>query len=132
MLFSTNLIGIIIAAALTFRVLGFSPAILSKRGLGIVLCLLALIAVPLYISYGQIVEDRIMEENWQKERFLVNGKYVIIENTDLLRRGRKKILVMEVIVRDVLTRKDLNELKQKIKIHFPGELVVRAKTTYLP
>jgi len=132
LLFSTNLIGIIIAAALTFRVLGFSPAIRSKRGIGIVLCLLALITVPLYISYGQIVEDRIMEKNWQKERFLVNGKYVIVENTDMFRRGKKKILVMEVIVRDVLTREDLNEFKKKIKIHFPGELVIRTKTTYLP
>ena len=132
LLFSTNLIGITIAAALTFRILGFSPAIRSKRGLAIVLCLLAIITVPLYISYGQIVEDRIIEENWQKERFLVNGKYVIVENTDQLPRGGKKILVMEVIVRDVLTREDLNELKEKIKIHFPGELVVRAKTTYLP
>jgi uncharacterized hydrophobic protein (TIGR00271 family) len=132
LLFSTNLIGITIAAALTFRVLGFSPAIRSKRGLGIVLCLLALIAVPLYISYGQIVEDRIMEKNWKKERFLVNGKYIIVEQADFRRLGNKKIVVMEVIVRDVLTRQDLNEFKQKIKVHFPGQLVVRAKTVYLP
>ncbi len=132
LLFSTNLIGIIIAAALTFRVLGFSPAIRSKRGLAIVFCLLALITVPLYISYGRIVEDRIIEKGWQKERFLVNGKYVIVEKAVLRRQGDKKIVVMDVLVRDVLTREDMNEFKKKIETHFPGKLTIRAKTIYIP
>ncbi len=132
LLFSTNLIGIIIAAALTFRVLGFSPAIRSKRGLATVFCLLAVITVPLYISYGRIVEDRIIEKGWQKERFLVNGKYVIVEKADLRRQGDKKIVVMDVLVRDVLTREDMNEFKKKIHTHFPGKLTIRAKTIYIP
>jgi uncharacterized hydrophobic protein (TIGR00271 family) len=132
LLFTTNLVGIIIAAALTFRILGFSPAIRSKRKFAIVLCALAIISVPLYDSYGRIVEERIIEKSWRKERFLVNGKYIIVQNADLRRVGNKKVVAMEVIVRDVLTRQDLNEFKKKIKIHFPGKLVVRAKTIYLP
>jgi uncharacterized hydrophobic protein (TIGR00271 family) len=132
LLFSTNLIGIIIAAVFTFRILGFSPAIRSKRNLAIVFCLLALISVPLYISYGRIVEDRIIEKSWQKERFLVNGKYVIVERADLHRQGDKKIVVMDVAVRDLLTREDLNVFRKKIKTYFPGKLVIRAKTVYIP
>jgi hypothetical protein len=38
---------------------------------------LALISIPLYLSYDRIVEKVIIEKNWQKERFLVNGKYII-------------------------------------------------------
>jgi uncharacterized hydrophobic protein (TIGR00271 family) len=83
LLFATNLIGIIIAAAITFRILGFSPAIRSKRNLAIVFGLLALISVPLYMSYHRIVEERIIEKSWQKERFLINDKYVIVEKADL-------------------------------------------------
>jgi hypothetical protein len=132
LLFSTNLVGIIIAAALTFRILGFSPAIRSKRSMGIVLCLLALISVPLGVSYSRIVEDRLMEQRWQKERFLVNGKYIIVEQADLRSVGDKQVVVMEVVVRDLLTRMDLNEFKKKIRIYFPGKLVIRVKTVYLP
>jgi uncharacterized hydrophobic protein (TIGR00271 family) len=132
LLFSTNLVGILIAAAITFRVLGYSPAIRSKRSLGLVLCLLALIAVPLYISYHRIVEERIIEKRWQKERFLVNGKYVIVEKANLRREAGKKIVVMEVVLRDSMTREDMNEFKKKIKTHFPEKLVVRVKTVYIP
>ena len=132
LLFSTNLIGIIFAATITFRVLGFSPAIKSKRQLAIVLCLLALISMPLYISYGHVVEKHILEKSWQKERFLVNGKYIIVEKVELRRKENKKIVLMEVIVRDMLTRKDLNEFKKKIKIHFPEKIIVRVKTIYIP
>jgi uncharacterized hydrophobic protein (TIGR00271 family) len=132
LLFSTNLIGIIIAAVFTFRVLGFSPAIRGKRNLAIVFCLLGLISVPLYISYGRIVEERIIEKSWQKERFLVNGKYVIVERADVHRQGDKKIVVMEVAVRDLLTREDLNEFRKKIETYFPGKLIIRAKAVYIP
>jgi uncharacterized hydrophobic protein (TIGR00271 family) len=132
LLFSTNLIGIIIAAVFTFRFLGFSPAIRSKRNVAIVFCLLALISVPLYISYNRIVEERIIEKGWQKERFLVNGKYVIVERADLHRQGDKKIIVMEVAVRDLLTREDLNAFRKKIETNFPGKLVIRAKAVYIP
>jgi hypothetical protein len=125
-------VGIIVAAVFTFRILGFSPAIRSKRNLAAALCLLALISVPLGISYSRIVEDQIIEKSWRKERFLVNGKYIIIEKATLRRVEGKKVVVMEVVVRDVLTRQDLNQFKKKIKVHFPGKLIIRAKTVYLP
>lgn len=132
LLFSTNLVGIIIAAAVTFRLLGYSPAIRSKRSLGLVMLLLALIAVPLYASYSRIVEERIIEERWEKERFLVNGKYIIVEKANVLWQEEKKILVMEIHLRDVLTREDMNAFRKKINANFSSDIVVRAKTVYIP
>lgn len=132
LLFSTNLVGIIIAAALTFRVLGYSPAIYRKRGLVLVFLLLALIAVPLYTSYERIVDERILEKRWTKERFLVNGKYVIVDNADLRWQGGKKVLIMEVILRDLMTREDMKAFNKKLHIYFPGKMVFRIKTVYIP
>jgi uncharacterized hydrophobic protein (TIGR00271 family) len=132
LLFSTNLVGIVIAATLTFRMLGYSPAIRSKRNLGMVLCLLVLIAVPLYLSYNRIIEERVFEKGWQNERFLINGKYIIIESADLRRLGDKKIVVMEIVVRDQLNRDDMEEFKRKIQAYFPDKLIIRAKTTFIP
>lgn len=59
LLFSTNLIGITLAAAITFRVLGYSPLVYAKRGMSIVILLSVIISVPLYISYYQIVEKMV-------------------------------------------------------------------------
>jgi uncharacterized hydrophobic protein (TIGR00271 family) len=132
LLFSTNLVGIVIAAVLTFRMLGYSPAIRSKRNLGMVLGLLILIVVPLYLSYNRIIEERVFERGWQNERFLINGKYIIIESADLRRLGDKKIVVMEIVVRDQLDREDMEEFKRKIQAYFPDKLIIRAKTTFIP
>lgn len=132
LLFSTNLVGITLAAAFTFRILGFSPAVKSKKGIGIVLFLLCLIFIPLYLSYYQIVETRNLEQSWKEERFLVHGKYLIIQNARLTEYGNKDILTMDILSRELLSREDLAELRRKIKYHFSGDLVIRAKVVYIP
>ena len=132
LLFSTNLVGITVAATLTFRVLGYSPAVKSKRGISIVLLLLVLITVPLYLSYNRIVKTRGFEQSWQDERFLVHGKYLIIKNAHLSEYSNKDILTMDILARDQLTRSDLAELKRKISYNFSEDLVIRANVKYIP
>jgi len=51
LLFTTNLIGLTLAAALTFLVLGYAPLLRARRGLFISLVLMAMIAVPLSFSF---------------------------------------------------------------------------------
>ena len=132
MLFSTNLIGIIIAATFTFRALGFSAVVRSKRGLVVVFIFLALISIPLYLSYSRIVEDRVFEQSWQKERFLVNEKYLIIRKASIFRRGDRRIILMDVYAREPLTREDLNTFKRKIQVNFDKKLIIRINTFYIP
>ena len=132
LLFSTNLVGIILASAFTFRVLGYSPVIRGKRGIATVALFLALIAVPLSLSYDRIVQKRIIEKSWKKERFLVNGKYLIIQRARLSRRGGKELIFMDILARDALTRDDLMKFKQKIQTNFNRKLVLRVRTTYIP
>ncbi|MGW8161765.1 MAG: TIGR00341 family protein, partial [Desulfobulbales bacterium] len=132
LLFSTNLVGIVVAATFTFRLLGYSAAVKSKRGIGIVFFLLILISIPLYLSYNHIVETRMHEKSWQKERFLVHGKYLIIRQARLSEYGNRDILTVDILARDQLTRNDLAELKRKINYNFTEDLVIRANIIYIP
>ena len=132
LLFSTNLAGIILASAFTFRMLGYSAAVHGKRGIGVVALFLALITIPLYLSYDRIVEKRVVERGWKNERFLVNGKYLIIQKARLSRRGDKEVIFMDILARDQLTRSDLTAFKQKIQRNFTRKLVIRAKIIYIP
>ncbi|WP_428355054.1 TIGR00341 family protein [Methyloprofundus sp.] len=130
LLFSTNLIGITLAATLTFRFLGYSPVVYAKRGLSIVFVLFMVIAVPLYTSYDQIVEKISFESTFQKKRFFVNGKYIIVQKVKLNRGNEPKIVTAEILMRSTITRKDMLELKKKIQLHFPGKPIIRIKVTY--
>jgi uncharacterized hydrophobic protein (TIGR00271 family) len=132
LLFSTNLVGIIIAATFTFRVLGFSAVVRSKTSLVIVFIFLALISIPLYLSFSRIVEDRVFEQSLRKERFLVNEKYLIIIKASIIWRGDNRIILMDVLAREPLTREDLNAFKKKIQTNFNKKLVIRLKTFYIP
>ena len=118
LLFSTNLIGIIIAATFTFRILGYSAVVRRKASLVVVFIFMVLISIPLYLSYSRIVEDRVFEQSWRKERFLVNEKYLIIVKASIIRRGDKRIILMDILAREPLTRKDLNAFKKKIQANF--------------
>lgn len=131
LLFSTNLIGIILAATYTFFVLGYSPAVQGKFGARVVTLTLALITVPLYFSYNQIVEKLTIEKSMEQERYLVNGKYLIVHDAKLSRRGDIEVIFMEILARESLSRDDLNKFKQKIQTHFPRPVVIRTRISYI-
>jgi len=91
-----------------------------------------LIAIPLYFSYHRIVEERVFEKSWQTERFLVNEKYLIVIKADIIWRRNKQVIVMNVLAREPLTRKDLNAFKKKIQTNFNRKLIIRVNTIYIP
>ena len=132
LLFATNLIGIILAATFTFRVLGYSAAVRSKRNIGLVALFLVLITIPLYLSYNRIVETMVFETSWQQERFLVNGKYLIVKKAELSHHRDKEVIVMDIMAREPLTREDLAQFKRKIQANFAKKLIIRASTIYIP
>ena len=131
LLFSTNLIGIVVAAALTFRLLGYSSAVHNKRGIGIVLMFLIAICIPLFVSFEGIVERERLEASWEKERFLVNGKYLIVHKTKMQRFQKSQILDVQIHAREELNRSDLNEFRRKIKRNFGDDIVIRAQVSYI-
>jgi uncharacterized hydrophobic protein (TIGR00271 family) len=132
LLFSTNLIGITLAAAFTFRILGFSPAVRNKKGIALITLLLIGITIPLYLSYNEIVKTTLLEKNWQYERFLVNDKYLIVQQAELIHQKEDDLLFVEVLVREPLTRADLNQLRKKIQSNFANKLTIRVQVIYIP
>jgi len=132
LLFSTNLVGIVLFATITFRVLGYSPAVRGRRGIKLVTLALVLIAVPLYLSYERIVEKIVLEKSWQHERFLVNDKYLIVRNARLNHYQDKDVMTVDILAREPLTRDDLNQFREKIQTNFDKKLVIRADVIYIP
>ena len=57
LLFLTNLVGIILAAVVTFMFLGYSPFHRAKRGLALTLILAAILCIPLAIGFGHMVAE---------------------------------------------------------------------------
>jgi uncharacterized hydrophobic protein (TIGR00271 family) len=132
LLFSTNLIGIIFAAIFTFRFLGYSAAVRSKRGIAFVALGLVLISIPLYMSYQGIVEKMVFERSWKQERFLVNNKYLIVKKANLVFIDEREILTMDVLAREPLDRSDLDQFERKIEANFSRDLVFRVNIIYIP
>ncbi len=63
LLFATNLAGIVMAAALTFFVLGFSPFRVAKKGLLISLVFFVLVTAPLAFSFrNMVLENRLIQD----------------------------------------------------------------------
>jgi len=63
LLLGTNLAGIVMAAALTFLVLGFSPFRIAKKGLLISLGMFLLVAAPLIWSFSKMVQENRIIQN---------------------------------------------------------------------
>ena len=74
LLFLTNLIGIVLAGAVTFLVMGYSPFHLAKRGMLLAVVFVVVISVPLTFSFSSMVEEqRIIYtlEGWETENIKV-------------------------------------------------------------
>jgi len=131
LLFSTNLVGIILSATITFRVLGYSSAIKSKRSIGYIILLLLFISIPLYLTFNKIIETKRHEYSWKTERFLVNDKYLIVKKAKIIEYREHKIISMEVLAREPLNRKDLNLFKEKVQDNFSKKIIIRADINYI-
>ncbi len=132
LLFTTNFIGIVLAATIAFRVLGFSAVVRDKKGLIVVCFFFLFLTVPLFLAYQSISEKALFEQSWKVERFLVNDKYLVVKKASLSNLEHKNVLTVDLLARDLLNRKDLQEFKRKVNKNFSQELVVRANITYIP
>lgn len=68
LLFTTNLFGIVLAAAATFLLMGFSPFHLAQRGLFVSTVFVVAVSIPLVLAFNSMVtEQRMLNvlEKWQ-------------------------------------------------------------------
>ena len=131
LLFFTNLVGIIIAAVMTFNVLGFSNVVKSKKSVLFIFALMLSVSYPLYISYDQMIQKYKIANTLEQHRFIVNNKYIIVKSVDVNFFGDMKVFDLDIVVREALERDDLEKLKGDIERLFGDKLFIKTEVEYI-
>ncbi|MFD2033350.1 TIGR00341 family protein [Belliella marina] len=109
LLLGTNLAGMVLAAALTFLFLGFSPFKLAKKGLTISLFFVILISAPLAFGFSKMVkENKIIQSLSGKE---IKGG--VLRDVKVIKVAPLK-LSATVVSESPLDLDDLNRVKDEI------------------
>ena len=126
LLFITNLVGIVLAAAFVFAMLGYSPLHLAKKGIFIWLIIVAIVAVPLYSSFSKMKEDIHIQKTLSNLAFSVGEHDVKLTHIELLHRDNIDEIRCEVISSGILTKKEKLRLKETVlkRIDKVAEVIV--------
>lgn len=122
LLFLTNLVGIALAAALTFLVLGYAPILRARRGLVISLLLLAIISVPLSISFYNIYTYWSIERDAGTTVFEIRGKQLHLKQLQVSIQRDKVLLRADVSSRQPVDLDDLKALKKQLSERWGREV----------
>ena len=114
LLFTTNLVGIVLAAALTFVLLGFSPLRVAKKGLMTWLIIVSLVAIPLYSAFEQMKEDIKIQRILSNLSFSLGEHEVTLTQVKLLHHPKSDVIRCEVISSGILSKKEKKVLKEAI------------------
>lgn len=131
LLFFTNLIGIALAASVTFYFQGFSNAVKNKKSFIVVSLLLAIVSYPLYLSYTQMLHRYTLNKALSQERFLIDDKYIIIRKATVVHKGDVNVVRLKIMLRDTLNRKELELLKKKIQNISNKKIYLQIETEYI-
>lgn len=128
LLFLTNLVGIALAAALTFLVLGFAPLLKAKRGLAISAALLTAVAIPLTLAFLDI------NQRWQLERDLtdaplqVHGKLMTMHAPQVSRQGRGVVIQGDLVAEQPILMADLRALRTRLESQWNRPVTLELNT----
>ena len=110
LLLFTNLVGIVLSAAIAFLFLGFSPFHLARKGLIISLLFVIGISTPLAFGFSRMVKENRIVQN-------LNGHqidHITLRDVDVRQINPLQISV-KVITAKPLTEEDLNKVKRVIE-----------------
>lgn len=126
LLFITNLVGIVFAAALTFVLLGFSPLRLAQKGMMIWLLIVTLVALPLYSSFSKMKEDIHIQKTLSNLEFNVGIHDVKLTHIELVHRAKLDEIRCEVISSGILNAEEKIRLKEVIlkRVNKDAEVIV--------
>lgn len=110
LLLGTNLAGMVLAGALTFLILGFSPFHLAKKGLLISLFFVLVISTPLGFGFSRMVkENKLVQTLSGKE--LEKGK---LRNVNIIQMNPLRVS-LTLVSDSPLDLTELEEVKQEIE-----------------
>ena len=114
LLFLTNFAGIVFAAALMFMLLGFSPLHRAQKGLIYGVMMVLIVAIPLTLTFRQMVRDADLLQRLERQEFRVEGTRVALNNM-LLHHDKIDRLLCDLLVSRPLTTSALKRLKDRIE-----------------
>jgi len=126
LLFITNLVGIILAASLTFLLLGFSPIHVAKKGLLYAMSLVAVVSIPLAISFAHMRHNIEVQQTLSAFETTLGSKSIHLKNIEL--HGNE--VRCEVIASDILSKEEKQELKRLISEEVGQEVQVLVSFWY--
>ena len=114
LLFTTNLVGIVFAAAITFMMLGFSPLHIAKKGILTWLVIASLVAIPLYSSFKQMEQDIKVQKVLNNLSFFIDEHNITLTQVKLIHKPKIDELRCEVISSGLLNKNQKILLKNRI------------------
>jgi uncharacterized hydrophobic protein (TIGR00271 family) len=115
LLFLTNLVGIVLAAALTFVVLGYSPIYVARKVIVIWLMIAALVSLPLYSSFEKMKENITIQKTLANIHFKLQQQEVILTDIQLIQHSKILEVRCEVIASGFLMPEEKILLKEVIE-----------------
>lgn len=110
LLLMTNLAGMVMAAALTFLFLGFSPFRLARKGIAYSLIVVGLVSLPLFFGFMDMVREKDVIS--KLDGYRVNGTVL----RDITVRSVKPIrLAVKIVADSSLDAQQMQRVKQEIE-----------------
>jgi uncharacterized hydrophobic protein (TIGR00271 family) len=126
LLFITNLIGIVLAGAITFMILGYAPIKVAKRGIIIWGIVTTLIAIPLYHSFEAMRDRSNIQKTLSNLKFYIDKKPIHLSRVEYRDSIPRNEIRCEVILSEKLTKTQRNYLKKVINkvVNKPIDIIV--------
>ncbi|MBX3416493.1 MAG: TIGR00341 family protein [Pirellulaceae bacterium] len=96
LLFLTNFVGILFAAAITFSLLGYAPLSKARKGLWFSMIMVLAVSIPLSVGFYRLVDSQRMEHRFKD--LVVEG--VKVSKATVTREGNRKLVKCQVLVND--------------------------------
>lgn len=130
LLFLTNLTGIIMAAGVSFMVMGFAPFSRAKKGIMISVFLVAIISVPLFLSFENMQNMAEVKKQLRSKNYEISGHTLQLRNIKL-RAGTPLRVSADLLSTKMLDAALLSQfeqqlsdqLKQPVKVNFSVHMV---------
>jgi uncharacterized hydrophobic protein (TIGR00271 family) len=130
LLFMTNLVGIVFAAAFTFVILGFSPIGIAKKGIITWLTIMMFVAIPLYSSFEHMKQNIFIQKTLGNLELTLDEHKVKLTHIVPLKHREVLKIHCEVISNGLLTPEETKKLHQVIEDKVGEEVDVLAIFRY--
>jgi uncharacterized hydrophobic protein (TIGR00271 family) len=128
LLFITNLVGITLAATITFLVLGYAPIHRAKNGVIYTSIILTIVAIPLIISFSKAITQNNITAKLNNSLFVENNKSITLHVLHVDLSKSKPEIFLNTNSNDILDKEDLKLLRVDIEATLNKNVILNIST----